>query len=29
MSNIHDVYPDDRIILREVGLRDGLMRSSG
>ena len=24
MSNIHDVYPDERIILREVGLRDGL-----
>ena len=24
MSNLHDIYPDDRIILREVGLRDGL-----
>ena len=24
MSNVHDIYPDDRIILREVGLRDGL-----
>ena len=24
MSNVHKVYPDDRIILREVGLRDGL-----
>jgi hydroxymethylglutaryl-CoA lyase len=24
MSNLHDLYPDDRIILREVGLRDGL-----
>src|SRR3982074_2803290 len=23
MSNVHDIYPDDRIILREVGLRDG------
>ncbi|MEA2940483.1 MAG: hydroxymethylglutaryl-CoA lyase [Bradyrhizobium sp.] len=24
MSNVHEIYPDDRIILREVGLRDGL-----
>src|SRR4051795_10340959 len=24
MSNVHDIYPDDRIMLREVGLRDGL-----
>src|SRR6201995_4538701 len=24
MSNVCDIYPDDRIILREVGLRDGL-----
>src|SRR3954447_18192663 len=24
MSNLHEIYPDDRIILREVGLRDGL-----
>jgi hydroxymethylglutaryl-CoA lyase len=24
MSNVRDIYPDDRIILREVGLRDGL-----
>ncbi|HMG78452.1 MAG TPA: hydroxymethylglutaryl-CoA lyase [Xanthobacteraceae bacterium] len=24
MSNVHDIYPHDRIILREVGLRDGL-----
>ncbi len=24
MSNVHDIYPDDRIVLREVGLRDGL-----
>ena len=24
MSKIRDIYPDDRIILREVGLRDGL-----
>src|ERR1051326_888551 len=24
MSNVHDIYPDDRITLREVGLRDGL-----
>src|SRR3954451_8048016 len=24
MSNVHDIYPDDRISLREVGLRDGL-----
>src|SRR3954462_1452892 len=24
MSNVHDIYPDDRIILREAGLRTGL-----
>jgi hydroxymethylglutaryl-CoA lyase len=24
MTRIHDVYPDDRVSLREVGLRDGL-----
>src|SRR4051812_45625073 len=24
MSNVHDIYPADRIVLREVGLRDGL-----
>src|SRR5213592_704010 len=24
MTRIHDVYPDDRVTLREVGLRDGL-----
>ena len=24
MTNVHDIYPDDRVILREVGLRDGL-----
>src|SRR3954464_4484798 len=24
MSNVHDIYPDGRITLREVGLRDGL-----
>jgi hydroxymethylglutaryl-CoA lyase len=24
MSNVHDIYPDDSISLREVGLRDGL-----
>src|SRR3954465_10425882 len=24
MSNVHDIYPGDRIVLREVGLRDGL-----
>ena len=24
MSNVHEIYPDDQIILREVGLRDGL-----
>jgi hydroxymethylglutaryl-CoA lyase len=24
MSNVHEIYPGDRIILREVGLRDGL-----
>jgi hydroxymethylglutaryl-CoA lyase len=24
MSNVNDIYPGDRIILREVGLRDGL-----
>src|SRR3954466_6010804 len=24
MSNVHDIYPGDRITLREVGLRDGL-----
>jgi hydroxymethylglutaryl-CoA lyase len=24
MSRVHDVYPDDRVSLREVGLRDGL-----
>src|SRR3954451_13251325 len=24
MSNVQDIYPDHRIILREVGLRDGL-----
>ena len=24
MSNVHDIYRDDRITLREVGLRDGL-----
>ena len=24
MSNVRDIYPDDRIVLREVGLRDGL-----
>jgi hydroxymethylglutaryl-CoA lyase len=24
MSNVHDIYPDGRVTLREVGLRDGL-----
>src|SRR3954470_16070671 len=24
MSNVHDIYPEGRITLREVGLRDGL-----
>jgi hydroxymethylglutaryl-CoA lyase len=24
MSRVQDIYPDDRVILREVGLRDGL-----
>jgi hydroxymethylglutaryl-CoA lyase len=24
MSNVYEIYPDDRIVLREVGLRDGL-----
>ena len=24
MTSVQDVYPDDRVILREVGLRDGL-----
>jgi hydroxymethylglutaryl-CoA lyase len=24
MSRVHDIYPRDRVILREVGLRDGL-----
>ena len=24
MTRVQDVYPDDRVSLREVGLRDGL-----
>ena len=24
MTNVQDIYPDGRVILREVGLRDGL-----
>ena len=24
MTRVHDIYPSDRVVLREVGLRDGL-----